>query len=152
MDIGLFQQPDGSFDIRIEDGDIVGDDTLYTALAMSLFTDRRANADDPLPYPNADRRGWWADAYADVQGDLMGSRLWLLNRAKLTQDTLNRAEEYCEEALQWLVEDKVATSVSAACTVLPANENWMQIVIAVTGLDAVDTDYQYLWKATINAV
>lgn len=98
--------------------DLATDDGLRTAVLISLFTDRLANADDELPDNSGDRRGWWGDfpngnPYSSVpdKPDLIGSRLWLLSRALQTQDTLNRGIAYCEEALQWLIDDGVAQSV-----------------------------------------
>lgn len=84
-------------------------DQLARAVVMSLFTWRRARPDDELP--GDQRMGWWGDSYATVDGDRVGSRLWLLARAKLTAQTVNRAREYAEEALAWLVEDGVASRV-----------------------------------------
>jgi len=84
-------------------------DPLVRAVVISLFTWRRANPDDDLP---ADlRMGWWGDSFPAVPGDRIGSRLWLLSRAKLLPETLARAKEYAEEALRWLVEDGVAARV-----------------------------------------
>jgi phage gp46-like protein len=87
------------------------DDGLETAVVLSLFTDARANDDDQLPAGQTDRRGWWGDAYAPVEGDRIGSRLWLLRRSKQLQSSLNEAREYAEEALAWMVEDGVAQRV-----------------------------------------
>lgn len=83
---------------------------LVRSVLISLFTWRRANPDDPLP---ADaRQGWWGDSYPVEPNDRIGSRLWLLARSKLTEDTVRRAREYAEEALAWLVQDGVAARVS----------------------------------------
>ena len=97
------------FDWAIKDQDLAGDDGLETAIILSLFTDRRALEDDPLPDGSDDRRGWWADAY--VGQDHIGSRLWLLEREKDTREVVNRARDYAEEALQWLVEDGIALGI-----------------------------------------
>lgn len=97
------------FDLVISGGDLVADDGLRTAILLSLFCDARAHDDDGfLP---GDRRGWWADEYLENEGDEIGSRLWLLQREKRTNETLLRAREYAREALQWLVDDGVATRV-----------------------------------------
>ena len=88
------------------------DSSLDTAVILSLFTDARANADDTLPPGAEDLRGAWLDSYAEVEGDKIGSRLWLLDRAKLTQETVNKAKQYCEEALAWLVKDGIAKAVN----------------------------------------
>lgn len=82
---------------------------LVRAVVISLFTWRRANPDDDLPGDL--RMGWWGDSYPSVQNDRIGSRLWLLSRAKLLPETVSRAKEYAEEALRWLVEDGVAARV-----------------------------------------
>ena len=86
---------------------------LVRAVLISLFTWRRAKTDDSLPdpSPNAPRMGWWGDSFAAVANDRIGSRLWLPSRAKLQPDTVALAREYAQEALQWLVEDGVASRV-----------------------------------------
>jgi len=85
---------------------------LDSAVIISLFTDRRAEADDLLPDGSSDLGGWWADAFPDIPGDKIGSRLWLLRRAKLTDETLRQLEEYASEALQWLLTDGVVVGLA----------------------------------------
>lgn len=51
------------------------------------------------------RRGSW------FQNPDFGSRLHLLERAKNTQKTAALAEEYCREALQWLIDTGRATKI-----------------------------------------
>ncbi|PZO17624.1 MAG: hypothetical protein DCF26_09350 [Burkholderiales bacterium] len=82
---------------------------LVRAVLISLFTWRRANADDDLPAET--RQGWWGDTFPVEPNDRIGSRLWLLARSKLTEDTARRAREYAEEALQWLVDDGVVARI-----------------------------------------
>lgn len=82
---------------------------LVRAVVISLFTWRRAQPDDDLPANQ--RMGWWGDSFAPVDGDRIGSRLWLLSRAKLVPETAARAQEYATEALQWLIDDGVAAKV-----------------------------------------
>jgi phage gp46-like protein len=112
-DLALDWQTDGA-DLLVEDDDLGGDDGLRTAILLSLFTDRRAEADDNLPAGDGDRRGWWADEFSAVGSDRIGSRLWLLDRSKATPDIAKRAEEIAREALAWLIEDRVASSVDVA--------------------------------------
>lgn len=87
--------------------DLMQGDDLQTAVLISLFTNRRALPDDPLPPGSANRQGWWADAFADVP---IGSRLWLLYRSKRTQHVLDLAQQYAQESLQWLIDDGVCGS------------------------------------------
>jgi phage gp46-like protein len=109
MDIALLQTgEDFEFDIGIDAPDLKTDAGMRTAILISLFTHRNAEIDDDLPDGGTNRRGWWADIVSDVQGDKIGSRLWLLNRSKQTLETLLRAKEYAQEALQWLLDDGIA--------------------------------------------
>lgn len=103
-------------DLGVDGGQLVPDHGLVTSVALSLFTDRLAESDDRLPTPDGDRRGWWADSFPVVFGDRWGSRLWLLHREKQTQQTLNRAEEYVRESLEWLVEDGIASAVEVSAS------------------------------------
>lgn len=95
------------------------EDSLRSAIIVSLLTDRRARVDDVIPDApissqtiSVDRRGWAGDALAEVSGDRVGSRLWLLARKKQTEETRQVAVEYCREALQWFVDDQIATSIT----------------------------------------
>lgn len=80
------------------------DDGLGTAILISLFTDRRVTADEA----EGDRRGWIGDALSEIEGDRIGSRLWLLKREKATEDTRQRAIEYSAEALAWMEDELIS--------------------------------------------
>lgn len=91
------------------DGDLVLDDTPATPMQVSLGSDRRARPDDPLPVPAGAidapssffvRRGWAGDAL-DAERRPIGSRLWLLERAKQSEIVRRLAEEWAREALAW---------------------------------------------------
>lgn len=92
-------------DYVIANGTFLSGSDVETGVLISLFTDRLAAPDDAIPDAPAgqpgDRRGWWAD---DPQYPI-GSRLWLLRRAKGPLDVAARAEEYAAEALQWMLDD-----------------------------------------------
>lgn len=90
--------------LEVEDG-------ILTAVIISLFTDRRADDNDQLPSGD-DRRGWWGDILSDIEGDRIGSRLWLLSREKQLQSVINKAREYATESLLWMIEDGVASGVN----------------------------------------
>jgi phage gp46-like protein len=93
-------------DWRLSGADLVNGDDLVTPVLLSLFTDRTANPDDTITDGSSDPRGWWGDDGTY----LLGSRLWLLDRAKRTQQTLQLAQGYIEEALQWMIDDGVVDS------------------------------------------
>lgn len=127
-------------------GQLATDRDLDSAIILSLFLDRRALPDDVLPAGVESRRGWWGDTFAAVEGDRIGSRLWLLRREKQTQETLNRAVEYSREALQWLVDDRVAAVVSVVA-------EWARLGTLALGVEIIrpdgtsfDQQYDYVWK------
>lgn len=74
---------------------------LTTAIAISLFTDASVN-DDELP-DGEENRGYWGDMHLP-SGQSLGSKLWLLNRAKITTETINKARNYITEAVQWMID------------------------------------------------
>jgi phage gp46-like protein len=82
-------------------------DQLTRAVIISLFTWRRAEPDDNAENP----MGWWGDTWPTVQNDRIGSRLYLLRRSKLTNQTPIKAREYIRQALQWLTDDEVAARI-----------------------------------------
>ncbi|MBX9595014.1 MAG: phage GP46 family protein [Roseomonas sp.] len=113
---------------RTATGALADDDSLATAVLLSLFLDRQADADDALPDAGGAllagsgalfaRRGWIGDAIAmrdgEVAADRIGSRLWLLSRASQLPETLRLAEDYAAEALAWLMTDGLATAVTVS--------------------------------------
>jgi len=147
-DIALRWDPDSlSADLSIEANDIARDEGLQTAVMLSLFLDRQAEEGDQLPAGEADRRGWWADGVPVLEGDKIGSRLWLLARAKDSATTAARAREYALEALQWLVDDKVAERIAA--TVERASPGRQDLVIDIFRPKAAPTRYRFadIWAA-----
>lgn len=134
-------------DLALDGNDLQLDDGLNTAILVSLFSDRRARTDDQLPGASDDRRGWWADAYPQIDGDLIGSRLWLLSREKELAETLRRAREYAQEALDWLVADGIAARVEV--TPSAPRRGVLQLAVAVRRADGRQENYQYdvLWES-----
>lgn len=124
-------------------GGVADDDGLATAVLLSLFLDRRAEADDPVEDTGLltrgaggalfARRGWVGDALAipgAAPGDRIGSRLWLLARAKQVDETLRLAEDYAREALDWLLADGLAAAVAVAAAWIARGV--MELTVTVT--------------------
>ncbi|KAB0583673.1 phage GP46 family protein, partial [Edwardsiella anguillarum] len=82
-------------------------DPLARSVVISLFTWRRAMPDDNSDIP----MGWWGDSWPVVQNDRYGSRLWLLQRRKLTNSLVNIVSTYIRESLQWMLDDGIATRI-----------------------------------------
>lgn len=143
MDVALIYDPNAkAFDLAISGGDLAGDDGLETAVLLSLYTDRRALAEDVLPDDGTDRRGWWCDAYSDR---LIGSRLWLLSREKDLESVLRRAEEYASEALAWLIDDAIAEAVEVEAVHL--RRGVLQLIVGIKRPAGAITvrRYDYVW-------
>lgn len=133
-------------DISQIGADLAGDDGLRTAVVISLFTDRRAEADDELPAGETDRRGWWGDLLADIEGDWIGSRRWLYVREKQTAETARKIREADEEALAWLVEDGIAAAVTVETEWLGRGLLGERIVITRPAGDPVEFRFNHLWE------
>lgn len=102
-------------------------DPLVRAVLLSLFTWRRAEVDDVQP--GESRLGWCGDTLAPVAGDRFGSRLWLLARENVTNKTMQRARDYAAEALQWLIDDGVATTIETEAERFGRNGIAMKVVL-----------------------
>lgn len=99
------------YDISILNGDLKECDDLDSAVIISLFTWARASAGEVDE--NAPRFGWFGDKIDADNTDSTGSKLYLLKRKKITNQTIMDAREYIEQALQWMIEDGVATEINA---------------------------------------
>ncbi len=118
-----------------------GADDLRTAVLVSLFTDRRVPADYKFASSDTDPRGWWADTYT---GDLIGSRLWTLNRAKSTDNSvLQLAKTYCIEALQWLLDDDIAASVTVQTSWI--NASALGLLVTIVKPSGQTFGFAYTW-------
>ncbi|MBA6095590.1 phage GP46 family protein [Pseudomonas juntendi] len=122
---------------------------LRRAVTISLFSWRRAAADDALD--DADRQGWWGDCAPSEAGDQIGSRLYLLRRRTLTDDTLHDAREYAEEALRWMTDDDIVTTVTVTAERL--GNDRLNLVVLLTELngETLKLAFEDTWSL-INAV
>ncbi|WP_202883596.1 phage GP46 family protein [Pseudomonas taiwanensis] len=128
--------------------DLQRDDGLETAVIISLFTDRRASAEQiPPEYPQDDLRGYWGDIANASDADQTGSLLWLLAREKQLPKVLSRAEQYCREALAWMIDDLIATSISVEATFYSMGVMLLVIDIDRPGGTSVRYRFNYEWAA-----
>ena len=107
MDIKTVIVDASSLDLALGAMGMEEDDSLTTAVLISLFSDGQVNGE----------RGWWGDSYPEQAGDAIAqSQIWLLDRAKRTPAVMQAAQNYANSALTWLVKDGVASSVTATAS------------------------------------
>jgi phage gp46-like protein len=121
------------------------EDGLQSAVIISLFTDHLADPDDLLPSGD-DRRGWWGDTYADIAGDRIGSKLWLLSREKVLPAVLPRAEQYALDALQWLIDDGIAAGVLVTAEIIGSDTLGLAVEIDRPGQAPVKYQFRQFWE------
>ena len=99
----------GVIDLDSKEGD-----EILTALILSLFTDARATEEEweqVRDWENS-KRGYWGDKLSsDFMGS--GSKLWLLRRSPADEATRERARTYVKEALRWMVDDGLLSSIES---------------------------------------
>lgn len=129
------QQYDFALDAQ---GDIETADQLETAILMSLFCEKRAA---PSEVPNPSRRRGWIGNVA-TPGIEIGSKLWLYEQARVTRTVLNGIQAEGLDAVNWLVEDGIASRVDTNVT---TNE---LIVDLYRPNSEVVSVYYPLWQGT----
>jgi len=113
-----FDKRSGGYDLVQTDGasgDFMATD-LRTAVLASLLTWGRAGDDDALPDFSGDRKGWWGDGWPKTAGDKIGSRLWIYARSVLTSQVMEQARQDASDALAWMIEDGLASSVTVVAS------------------------------------
>lgn len=133
-------------DLALDGADLATDDGLHTAVMLSLFLDRRADADDGIEL-GQDPRGWWGDTFADVQGDQVGSKLWLLAREKQLPSVATRARQYAIDALAWLIDDGIAEAVDVQAEWVRRGLLGLFVSISRPSKPPFNRQYQYVWSA-----
>jgi phage gp46-like protein len=143
----------GFLDMAIVDGDISFGDELESMVMVSLLTDARATAEEYeqaslslVENPNnvIKLNGWWGDTYSSIQGNQIGSKLWLNARQKTTNDVRILTEQWAEQSLQYLIDDGIASAVGATAG---WDKDVMNMNIQITKPDGTleDFRYQFVW-------
>jgi len=144
QDVLLKIQSDGSYDIEVEDGRLKEAGGFETAIPISLFTDTRAPSSR---VPDARRRrGWIGNLPSADTGRELGSLLWLLDQARVVNDTLNEARDFAQGGLDWLLEDGALSEVRVAVDRLSTRE--IAIFVTLVRPDNSVAEYSTLWRRT----
>ena len=157
-DIALVMAPDGTgADLAVVNGDLATDDTLLTAVIISLGCNRVADASDGVP-PGGDMGGWWGDAYLpplpDGAPDYIGCKAWLYLRCTATQVNANKICAAFRDGLAWMIVDGVAADVAVTGTWASATalQTLVTIVQITAGGVLATRQFDLLWNATTGTV
>lgn len=145
----IWNNETGRGDIDITPAGLRQDDGLETLVLQVLFTDARADDSDVLPDGTGDKRGWIGDTFADQP---WGSKLWLLDREKLTTDVRNKAVTYAQTALDAHLKPDYTSNI-VVTGIIPQFQ-LLQLNIAITRPDGTNTTMTInkRWEAQANAV
>lgn len=144
QDVLIRANSDGLYDLVIEGNEFASANGFETAIPVSLFTDARAPA--ALVAEPQNRRGWIGNLMTASTLRQLGSILWALDQARITQETLNLARLEAQSSLQWMIDDGVALGVLVDVT--RAARGSIIITIQITDTSNVVSRYQTLWRAT----
>lgn len=145
IDIKLDKISEYIWDIDFnENGEFDTVSGFETSLTMSLFTDKRVDASE-VSTPER-RRGWIGDELFIQTGFTHGSKLWLLDQARVNFETRNSAEDYAKSSLEWLVNDGFLKEVKTIAEI-----DTSRIIMQITGVmldDSRNTWSFKLWQNT----
>ncbi|MCB2199644.1 phage GP46 family protein [bacterium] len=165
MDLKLVETAEG-YDLQATTGDLAVEEGLQTAILISLLTDAPAGDSDTLPDNSGNRGGWWHDALA---AEPLGSKLWLLNRAKVSTETADSIQSYIEDALAWMQDEGIVSSIEVTVTRDTTRRNRYLVTIeggraagrrdplvpvtaplsVSAGADPLVYRYNYLWESGV---
>lgn len=118
-------------------------DGFETAILVSLFTNARADESersDPLL-----RGGWWGNQL-NSSGFELGSRNWLFEREKITNNTTKAFKRYSERSLKWILESNAIQSMTIA--IRPNIKIQTYIIVIFMAGRITQYNYSYDWGLT----
>lgn len=126
--------------------DLAGAINLENAMIISLFTNVRTGPDDEIP--NAG--GWAGDGIRADDDPLIGSKLWIFQLAKTTPNRLIDAENFCREALRWMIADLLVAAFSISATYNKKFLNVLFLDITATMPTGEDLRFEFAWDQIKN--
>ncbi|SHG64388.1 Mu-like prophage protein gp46 [Pantoea sesami] len=139
----------GGGDITVTHDGLGVDQGLVTLVLICLFTDARADVDDILPDGSGDPRGWPGDTFSDIP---WGSKLWLLDREKLTETVRLRIEDYSRMAMNVLLRTGYARRADVTATIVRPDRINFRVVLERPDKTILCIEINKRWEATINAI
>jgi phage gp46-like protein len=132
------------YDLKIVDGDFEVTYGMDSALLLSIYCEKRADASE-IPAPEM-RRGWWGNTVLGYGDYEMGSKLWLLEQARRDTIVLNLCKTYSMNCFQWLVDDNLAKQINVDTSYI-VNGVLIDVEILVSLNKTITASYE-LWNNT----
>lgn len=141
-DLKVNQQDNGIWDLSLtSSGDLEGCDCFDASITYAILGERRASESEVLISQN--RRGWIGNEGKIFEN---GSKIWLFEQSRLTRTILNDIQSSALDALNYLVDDGMATRITAEATLRSGSVNLsIQIFISPS---RVETRFFELWSNT----
>lgn len=140
--------------LLLDNGTLDDTQALATAVIVALGTDRLALDTDILPDPDStDRAGWWGDTDAEEiwGGWPIGSRLWLLRRAKIDGPgsrqgaTVAKVQNYIAEAIQPFIDRRIASRFDVFATRVDKQRIDALVRLYRGPTPVIELRYEILW-------
>jgi phage gp46-like protein len=137
-DVSLFQTSDDG-DIAVDGGVVVMDSGLQTAAYLSLFGGNRD--DNGLP---GNSLSWWGNIGEDLE--YRSETQHLVEQLPLSLSNLAKIEDAVKRDLKWMVNQTVASSVSAEASI-PAR-NTLQLLVRINA-QGKESQFKFVqnWKS-----
>lgn len=148
IDIQLvLNKEDGYYDIDFNaEGDFLLTDGLETAILMTILSVRRADSSEIVSPIN--RRGDWSNELNEVSEYEVGSKFWLLEQARVLQETLNIGIDALENGFAWMIDDNVIKEINVDGEII---DNSIHYTIELTKQNNKTETYIYnAFKNTLN--
>lgn len=137
-DLKLQLNEEKELDLIIENNDFTSDDTINTSIELSITKKR---------YDKTTSQNGWAAEKILPSDRQQGSRLYLVMQQPITDQSTNLVNKYVYEALEWLIEDKVAESISVSSERVDTNRIDFSVTITKPNDKEENFDYYLNWSA-----
>ena len=132
----LYREGKGYFDLEITDsGDLKVDNSFDTGLNLAIQTDGRADVSEVSRPEN--QRGTIVDLFTERRN---GSKLWLLEQSRNDVGALNRAIDYCKNALKYFVDLQYVKQILVDGA---KSDKGIYLTITVYGINGEINRYRY---------
>jgi phage gp46-like protein len=150
-DLALMRRSDGFWDLDFQNSDLVETESLENAVIISIGSYAREKS-DAAAVTDPQFGGWFGDDTLDSPLASLGGYLYRLHHRVLDSDTCKECETLVTDALQWMIDDGVAASVSCSASIIDGENAdkvlYFPITITKPSGDTETFKYELNWEAT----